>query len=62
MARRHHPRYSNQKHKHLKRPRSWHRSCLKTIDQIAEELGVENQRKREALEQWLPAQEKNLKD
>jgi hypothetical protein len=43
MARRNHPRYSNQKHKHLKRPRSWHRSCLKTIDQIAEELGVENQ-------------------
>ncbi len=43
MARRRRPRYSNQKHKHLKRPRSWHRSCLKTIDQIAEELGVENQ-------------------
>lgn len=47
MARRNRPRYSNQKHKHLKRPRSWHRSCLKTVDQIAEELGVKNQRKRE---------------
>ncbi len=47
MARRNRPRYSNQKHKHLKRPRSWHRSCLKTINQLAEELGVENHRKRE---------------
>ncbi len=49
MARRNRPRYSNQKHKHLKRPRSWHRSCLKTIDQIAEELGVGNRRKREGM-------------
>ena len=53
MARRNRPRYSNQKHKHLKRPRSWHRSCLKTIDQIAEELGVKNQRKREEVRSGL---------
>lgn len=53
MARRNRPRYSNQKHKHLKRPRSWHRSCLKTIDQIAEELGVGNRRKREGIRSGL---------